>query len=176
MFAASPQKIRKYEEAGSCGNSSLDYAIGLLLKLERGDYSTSEIAVLETVSVASRLGGLNKAEILFEAVMTQQGLRILETRALAYPIAFTFVLMHQLEARDSLHLAIAALNAVSGLITSDKDFADGTAVIIKKVADRGFQMPPLVRVFYGLTDKEAALIEERVAQSLSLVSLERAPT
>jgi predicted nucleic acid-binding protein len=175
MFAASPQKIRQYQETGSCGNKSLDYAIGLLLKLERGGYSTSEIAVLETVGVASRLGGVSKAETLFRAVIMQEGFRILETRALTYPLAFAFVLMYQLEARDSLHLAVATLSGVTVLITSDGNFADGTESIIKQVAQHGFQFPKPVRAIYRLTDKEATLIEEKAAQSLSLLSLERAP-
>jgi len=175
MFAASPQKIRQYQETGSCGKKSLDYAIGLLLKLERGGYSTSEIAVLETVGVASRLGGVSKAETLFRAVIMQEGFRILETRALTYPLAFAFVLMYQLGARDSLHLAVATLSGVIVIITSDGNFADGTQSIIKQVAQYGFQFPKPVRAIYRLTDKEAALIEEKAAQSLSLLSLERAP-
>ena len=176
MFAASPQKIRQYRETGSCGKKSLDYAIGLLLNLERGGYSTSEIALLETVSVASRLGGRTKAEILFHSVTMQEGFQILETRALAYPLSFATVLKYQLEARDSLHLAVAALGGVTALITSDKEFADRTESITKQVAVEGFEVPKPVGTIYELTDREVALIEEKVTQSLSLLSVERAPT
>jgi len=175
MFAASPQKIRQYQETGSCGKKSLDYAIGLLLNLERGGYSTSEIALLETVSVASRIGGPSKAETLLESVMMQEGFRILETRALAYPLSFAFVLTYQLEARDSLHLAVAALAGVTAIITSDRNFADGTESITKQVALRAFQLPRYVSAIYGLSDREATLIEEKVARSLSLLSVEKAP-
>ncbi len=175
MFAASPAKIERYRENGSCGNESLDYAVGLLLKLGEGGYSTSEIALLETVSVASRLGGQSKAEALFRAAITQEGLRILETRGLAYPLSFAFVLDYRLEARDSLHLAVATLSAVSILITSDANFADGTETAIKQVAEQGFQLPRSVRAVYRLTGKETTLVEEKVNQSLSLISVERAP-
>lgn len=175
IFAASPQKIRQYQETGSCGKKSLDYAIDLLLNLERGGYSTSEIALLETVSVASRLGGPTKAEVLLQSVIMQENFRILETRALAYPLSFAFILTYQLEARDSLHLGVAALGGVTSIITSDRNFADGTESIIRQVALQGFQLPEHVRAIYGLTDKEATLIEEKTARSLSLLSVERAP-
>ena len=175
MFAVSPQKIKQYQETGSCGKKSRDYAIGLLLNLERGGYSTSEIALLETISVASRLGSPSKAETILQSVIMQEGFRILETRALAYPLSFAFVLTYQLEARDSLHLAVAALGGVVAIITSDRNFADGTESIIKQVALRAFQLPKYVSVIYGLPDKEATLIEEKVARSLSLLSVERAP-
>jgi predicted nucleic acid-binding protein len=175
MFAASTHKIKQYQETRTCGDRSLDYAIGLLLNLERGGYSTSEIALLETINVASRLGGPSKAEILFQSVVMQEGLRILETRALAYPLAFTLVLRHQLEARDSLHLSVAAIGGVTTLITSDRNFADGTESITKQVTLQGFQLPKSVSAIYRLTNKEATLIEEKATQSLSLLSVERAP-
>jgi predicted nucleic acid-binding protein len=175
MFATSSQKIKQYKETGSCGKKSLDYAIGLLLNLEQGGYSTSEIALLETISVASRLGGASKAETLFQSVVMQEGLRILETRALAYPLGFSLVLEYQLEARDSLHLAVAALGGVTALITSDRNFTEGTESIINQVALHGFQLPNSVSAIYGLTDKEATLIEEKASKSLSLLSVEKAP-
>lgn len=176
MFAASPQKIKQYQETGSCGNKSLDYAIGVLLNLAPGGYSTSEIALLETISVASRLGGPRKAEILFQSVIMQEGLRVLETRALAYPLSYALVLNHQLEARDSLHLAVAVLGGVTALVTSDRGFADGTESITKHVALRGFQLPKPVSVIYGLSDREVTLIEEKAAKSLSIFSVERVPS
>jgi len=176
MFAASPRKIRQYQETGSSGKESLDYAIDLLLKIGRGGYSTSEIALLETVSVASRLGGPSKAEILFQSVMMEENLRILGTRALVYPLSLAFVLTSQLEARDSLHLSVAALSGVNTLITSDKGFADGAESIIRQAALQGFQLPKSVSTIYGLSDSESKLIEERVRQSLSLLSVDRAPT
>lgn len=175
MFAASPTKIKQYQEAGSCGNRSLDYAIDLLLKLGSGGYSTSEIALLETVSVASRLGGPSKAETLLRAVIAQEGFRILETTALAYPLSFSFTLVHQIEARDALHLAVATLGGASILVTSDMSFADGTESTINYVAEQGFRIPLSVKTIYRLANKEAALIEERVV-SLSTLSVERAPT
>jgi len=175
MFAASPQKIKQYQETGSCGKKSLDYAIALLLNLERGGYSTSEIALLETISVASRLGGPSKAEAMFRSVIMQEGLRILETRALTYPLGFAIVLRYQLEARDSLHLAVATLGGVTALVTSDESFADGTESIIKQVALQGFQLPKSISAIYRLTDKESTLIEQRAAQSLALLSVEKAP-
>jgi predicted nucleic acid-binding protein len=175
MFAVSPRRISEYQKSGSCGNNALDYAIGLLLQLDEGDYSTSEIAVLETSSVASRLGGAAKAETLLRAVTAQEGFRILETRAIAYPLAFTFVLRYQLEARDSLHLSVAAMNRVDALITSDQGFADGTALTVKEVSRHGFQLPTLIRVAYQLNDKVASLIQERTAQALSLLTVEQAP-
>lgn len=106
----------------------------------------------------------------------QEGFQILETRALAYPLGFATVLTYQLEARDSLHLAVAALGGVTALITSDKNFADGTESITKQVALEGFQLPKPIAAMYGLTDKEVTLIEEKVTRSLSLLSVERAPT
>jgi predicted nucleic acid-binding protein len=175
MFAASPQKIRQYQETLSCGKESLDYAIGLLLNLGWGGYSTSEIALLETISVASRLAIPSKAEILLQSVIMQEDFWILETRAPAYPLVFAFVLTYQLEARDSLHLAVAALAGVTALITSDRNFADGTESVVKQVALQGFQIPKYVSTIYGLTDREATLIEGKVAQSLSLLSVQRAP-
>jgi predicted nucleic acid-binding protein len=174
MFAVSRLKIEQYKETGSCGNKSLDYAIDLLLKLGEGSYSTSEIALLETVSIASRLGGSNKAETLLRAVIAQEGFRILETRALAYPLSFAFTLAYRLEARDALHLAVAILGGVSVLITSDTDFADGTESIINHVTEQGFHIPRSVRTIYHLDGREAALIEEKAA-SLSTLSVERAP-
>jgi hypothetical protein len=84
-------------------------------------------------------------------------------------------LTYQLEARDSLHLGVAALGSVTSIVTSDRNFADRTESIMKQVTLRGFQLPKHVSAIYGLTDKEAALIEEKVAQSLSLLSVERAP-
>ena len=176
MFAASPRKIRQYQRTGSCSNKALDYAIDLLLKLGEGGYSTSELALLETVGVASRLGGLGKEETLLRAVITQAGFRVLETRALSYPLSFAFTLAYQLEARDSLHLSVAILGGTSILITSDTDFADGTESMIEQVAEQGFQIPRPVRTIYHLADKESSLIEESVARPLSLLSVERAPT
>jgi predicted nucleic acid-binding protein len=175
MFAASPQKIRQYQETGSCGKKSLDYSIALLLNLERGGYSTSEIALLETISVASRLGGPRKAETIFRSVITQEGFRVLETRALAYPLGFAFVLTYQLEARDSLHLAVAALSGVTSLITSDESFAVGTDSLVEQVALQGFQLSKAVASAYHLTDEEATLIEQKAAQSLATLSVEKAP-
>ena len=105
----------------------------------------------------------------------QEGLRILETRALAYPLSFAFVLTYGLEARDSLHLAVATLSGVRILTTSDVDFADGTELIIKQVTDQGFQLAGHLRTIYRLSDKQATLIEERATRSLSLLSVERAP-
>jgi hypothetical protein len=84
-------------------------------------------------------------------------------------------LTYQLEARDSLHLAVAALAGVTALITSDRNFADGTESVVKQVALQGFQIPKYVSTIYGLTDREATLIEGKVAQSLSLLSVQRAP-
>jgi hypothetical protein len=104
----------------------------------------------------------------------EEDFRILETRALAYPLGFAVVLTYQLEARDSLHLAVA-LAGVTALISSDRNFADGTESVVKQVVRRGFQLPKYVSTIYGLTDREATLIEEKVAQSLSLLSVERAP-
>jgi predicted nucleic acid-binding protein len=174
MFAVSPIKIKQYQETGTCGNKSLDYAIGLLLKLGKGGYSTSEIALLETVGVASRLGGPAKAETLLRAVITQEGFRILETRALAYPLSFAFVLASELEARDSLHLSVAILAGTTVLVTSDVDFADGTESMVRQVIERGFQIPQSIRTIYQLTREEAALIEKK-ASILSSLSVERAP-
>ncbi len=176
MFAASPVKIKQYRETGSCGNKALDYATDLLLKLGAGGYSTSELALLETVGVASRLGGPGKGETLLRAVITQLGFRVLETRALSYPLSFAFTLAYRLEARDSLHLSVAILGGTSILLTSDMDFADGTQSIIEQVADEGFQIPPAVRTIYRLADKESSLIEETVTRSLSHLSVEKAPT
>lgn len=175
MFAASGEMIRRYREAGSCGNRALDYAIGLLLRVGEGGYSTSELALLETVSVAARLGGKEKAGTLFRAVLTQEGLQILETRALAYPLSFALVLTYGLEARDSLHLAVATLSGVSILTTSDVSFADGTESVIKQVTDQGFQLPTHIRAVYRLTDEQATFIERQFSQSLSILSVERAP-
>jgi predicted nucleic acid-binding protein len=174
MFAASPTKIKLYRETGSCGNRSLDYAIDLLLKLGTGGYSTSEIALLETVGVASCLGGPSKAEMLLRAVIAQEGFRILETTALAYPLSFAFTLVHQIEPRDALHLAVAILGGASILATSDTSFADATESTINYVAEQGFQIPRSVKTIYRLANTEATLIEERVA-SLSTLSVERAP-
>jgi len=175
MFAASPQKIKQFQETGSCGKESLDYAVSLLLKLGRGGYSTSEIALLETVSVASRLGGPKKADILFQSVTMQENFRILETRALAYPLSFAFVLTFQLDARDSLHLAVVALSGVNTLITSDRNFADGVELITRQVALEGFQLPKPVSAIYRLNDEESTLIDKKCGQSLALLSVERAP-
>lgn len=175
MFAASADMIRRYQESGSCGNKSLDYAIGLLLRLGEGGCSTSELALLETVGVATRLGGRNKAETLLRAAVMQEGFQILGTRALAYPLSFAFVLTYGLEARDSLHLAVATLSGVGILTTSDVDFANGTESVIKQVTDEGFQLPRHIRTIYRLSDKQATLIEERATRSLSLLSVERAP-
>jgi hypothetical protein len=105
----------------------------------------------------------------------RESFRILETRALAYPLSFTLLLKHQLEARDSLHLAVAALGGATVLITSDSNFAEGTESIIRQVALHGFELPKSVSAIYGLTDKEATLIEEKAAKSLSLLSVEKAP-
>ena len=176
MFAASPQKVKQFQETGSCGNKPLDYAIGLLVNLAPGGYSTSEIALLESISVASRLGGPRKAEILLQSVIMQEGLRVLETRALAYPLSYALVLNHQLEARDSLQLAVAVLAGVTALVTSDRSFADGTESITKQVALRGFQLPKPVSVIYGLSDREVTLIEEKAAKSLSTLSVEKVPS
>jgi hypothetical protein len=84
-------------------------------------------------------------------------------------------LTYQLEARDSLHLAVAALGGVTAIITSDTNFADGTESIVRQVALRAFQLPKYVSAIYGLPDKESTLIGEKVAQSFSLLSVERAP-
>lgn len=174
MFAASPLKIEQHRKTGSCGSKALDYAIELLLKLGKESYSTSEIALLETVGVASRLGGPGKAERLLEAVIAQEGFRILETRALAYPLSFALTLAYQLEARDSLHLAVAILGGVSILITSDASFASGTESIINQVEGEGFHIPRSVRTIYHLNPREATLIEEKAA-SVSTLSVEIAP-
>ena len=175
MFAVSRLKIEQYKETGSCGNKSLDYAINLLLKLSEGEYSTSEIALLEMVGVASRLAGTSKAETLLQSVIAQEGLRILETRALAYPLSFAFTLTYRLEARDALHLGVAVLNGVNVLITSDADFAAGTESIVNHVTEQGFHIPSSVRTIYRIGGREAALIEEH-ASSLSTLSVERAPS
>jgi len=105
----------------------------------------------------------------------QEGFQILGTRALAYPLSFAFVLTYGLEARDSLHLAVATLSGVGILTTSDVDFANGTESVIKQVTDQGFQLPRHIRTIYRLSDKQATLIEERATRSLSLLSVERAP-
>jgi len=175
MFAASPQTIRKYRENGSCGRESLDYAIELLLRLGEGGYSTSEIALLETVGVASRLGGKAKAEELFKAVTLQEGLRVLETRSLAYPLSFELVLSYQLEARDSLHLSVAILNSVSKLITSDADFADRTELMIESVKHEGLQLPGFIKTMYQIQDEEADLLEKRLRRTISLLSISKCP-
>jgi predicted nucleic acid-binding protein len=175
MFAASPAKIKQYQETGACGNESLDYAIDLLLRLGEGGYSTSELALLETVSVASRLGGQWKAETLFGAVIAQESFQILETKALAYPLSFAFTLENQLEARDSLHLAVATLSGVNAIITSDTKFADSIESMTKHVVQRGFRLPTSVRGVYRLTRKQASIIEEQVTPRLSILSVDRAP-
>ena len=174
MFATSPGKIEQYQKTGSCGSEALDYAIGLLLKLGKERYSTSEIALLETVGVTSRLGGSAKAQMLLEAVMAQEGLRILETRALAYPISFAFTLEYRLEARDSLHLGVAVLGGADVLITSDADFAARTKSIVNRAAVEGFHIPQLVRSIYHLESKEAGLIESEAAP-VSNLSVDLAP-
>lgn len=174
MFAAPTVRIEQHRRTGSCGNKALDYAIELLLKLGKEKYSTSEIALMETVGVASRLGGSAKAERMLEAVMAQEGFRILETNALAYPIAFAFILAYHLEARDSLHLAVAFLGGVSTFITSDGSFATGTQSMMKQVKNEGFHIPLTVRTIYRLGSKEAELIEQTVA-SISTFTVERAP-
>jgi predicted nucleic acid-binding protein len=174
MFAASPEAIRRYQETGSCGNPSLDHAIALLLRLGEGGCSTSELALLETVGVAARLGGREKAETLLRAVVTQDGFHVLETRALAYPVSFSFVMTQGLEARDSLHLSVATLSGVNVLTTSDIDFAEGTESVIRQAKEEGFRLPGYVTTMYRLTGTEARLAEEQVTRSLLLLKVERA--
>jgi predicted nucleic acid-binding protein len=173
MFAASPDAIRRYQETGTCGNAQLDYAIGLLLRLGEGGCSTSELALLETVGVASRLGGREKAETLLRAVVTQDGFQVLETRALAYPVSFAFVTTYGLEARDSLHLSVASLSGVDSLLTSDIDLAERTESVIRRAREEGFRLPDQIRTIYHLTVREARLTEEQVTRSLSLLTVDR---
>ncbi len=175
MFAASPYNIEQFGRTGTCGKPSLDYAIALLLKLGEGGYATSEIALLEAVGVAVRLGSRTKAETLLRAVLMQEGLRILETRALTYPLTFALVLASGFEARDALHLSVAALGGVRTLMTSDSDFAKRTQAITLRVREEGFQLPGHIRAMYRISDKQAAFIEEQVTQALSNISIDRAP-
>jgi hypothetical protein len=103
------------------------------------------------------VGGPRKAEVVFQSVIMQEDFQIIGTRALAYPLAFAIVLSYQLEARDALHLSVAALGGVTTLITSDANFADGVESMIEQVALKIFGFPNLLAQFTGLaTEKQCS--------------------
>ena len=172
MFAVTPARMEDYNSKGTSGSKSLDYAIDIMAKLPDGDYSTSELALLEACGVASRESGRNKSISLLEAALEQEGLTILEAKALAYPLAFCFVLEHGLEARDALHLGIAVISRVSTIATSDREFADGIEGIRK---GSGIRIPTVIEAMYGLSEQEALVLSRNTNAALSNIEVERAP-
>ncbi len=175
MFAVSPLRLERYRSERTSGSKTVDYAIRLLLELENGDYSTSELALLEACGVAAREAGQEKAISLLKSVLEQEGLSILGIKALTYPLALSFVLEHGLQARDALHLGVAVIAHATKISTSDADFADRIEQLGRDAQSIGIRMPRLVEEMYGMTDQEARMLEQRATLTLSNLGVERAP-
>lgn len=177
MFAVSATRLERYRSQGTSGSKALDYAISTLLSVgDAGGYATSELALLEACGVASREGGEEKSVSLLKATLEQEGMSILGMKALAYPLAFTFILEHEMQARDALHLGIAVISKVDRIVTSDGDFADCTEALVRQASNTGIRIPRIIEQMYGLSEDETRLIERSATTSLSRLKVERAPS
>ena len=175
MFAVSSKRMEGYHEKGTSGSKALDYAIGVLLNLYRGGYSTSELALLEACGVAARVGKIDKATVFLRAVLEQEGLSILGVTAPVYPLAYAFVLEYGMGARDALHLGVATMGGVNRIATSDVEFADGVGKIRDGARSRGIKIPRILGTMYGLSGQERYILENRATSALSKMEAERAP-
>ena len=175
MFAVSAPRLERYRSQGTSGSKTLDHAIGILLELEKGDYSTSELALLEACGVAAREAGKEKALSLLKAAMEQEGLSVLSIKAMTYPLALSFVLEHGLQVRDALHLAVAVIARLTKISTSDADFADRIEHLRTDSLNIGFRIPRIVEEMYGMTHQETRMLEQTATFALSALSVERAP-
>jgi predicted nucleic acid-binding protein len=180
MFAVTPARLERYNSSGTSGSKSLDYAIKTMMKIQSSDpedaYSTSELALLDVCGVASREGSTDRAGRILQDVLEQQGLSILETSPLSYPLAFAFTLGSGIEARDALHLSVALIRKVTTIATSDLQFARGIEILRDKAVEERLRIPTMVQKMYSLAEHQCLLIERAATSAFSALEVERAPS
>lgn|SRR5487761_211550 len=178
MFAITSSRLERFNSSGSSGSKSLDHAINILMKLRAGTetYLTSELALLEACGVASVETSSEKAHTLLRSALEQQGLGLLEVKALTWPLAFSFTLCHRIEARDALHLAVALVGQANKIATSDNAFADGIEEMKDKIKSSGrIDIPPVIQAMYVIAGQETVTLERNITRVLSSLEVERAP-
>ncbi|MHA1168439.1 MAG: hypothetical protein ACTSP4_01480 [Candidatus Hodarchaeales archaeon] len=157
MFATSKKRHLRYIETGTSGNTIIDYCFKLIKELDNNRLVliVSDLAVLESLGVASRDAGPGKAKIILQAINKQLGIVIIQTTQLAWVLAKTITIVSSIEGRDSLHLANSLLTkVVTELVTCDKNFALKSRLFLEgKIHD--FAIPRELLNWYRLSQDDA---------------------
>lgn len=166
MFAITAKRQKRFESTGTSGNSILDRCITLIQGIDNGKELAilSDLAVLETLGVASRDVGFENARKILKAIFAQKNLEVIQTTQHAWIVAKSLTVLTSIEARDSLHLANALLSqVVTTIITSDKDFREkGQRFLDQNYAQ--FSIPPEIQAWYQITEQEKTGLHSQIQQ------------
>lgn len=174
MFAITKKRLDLFYNTGSSGNTLLDYCIDLLRKADKRSelLILSDLSVLETLGVASRDIGPEKAKMILQAIHKQIFLEVIQTSQSAWLIAKAMSVKTSIEARDSLHLAIALLtDVVTSLITCDKDFT-ARAQIFLTIDYEKFSIAKELQTWYRFSDMEILTLERKIVTRATSLNME----
>ena len=164
MFAITDKRRTRFNNEGSSGNKLLDYCIPLIQDIDRGDKVVvlSDLAIMETLGVASRDIGPKKAKSILQAINKQQFLEVIQTTQYAWIVAQSLTVTTSIEGRDSLHLANALLTKiVRKVITCDRDFAEKAQLFLTHNFQR-FELFDELKAWYQISAEEQTHILEIV--------------
>lgn len=156
MFAATEKRRTQFNNEGSSGNKLLDYCITLIRDIDSGDKLVvlSDLAIMETLGVASRDIGPKKARSILQAVNKQQFMEVIQTTQYAWMVAQSLTVSTSIEGRDSLHLANALLTQiVRKVITCDKDFAEKAQIFLNRNYQH-FELLDELKTWYQISNEE----------------------
>ena len=131
MFAATEKRRTRFINEGSSGNKLLDYCITLIRDIDRGDKLVvlSDLAIMETLGVASSDIGPKKARSILQAVNKQQFMEVIQTTQYAWMVAQTKV------------------------ITCDKDFVEKAQIFLTRNY-QNFELLDELKTWYQISNEE----------------------
>lgn len=179
MFAVTEKRQLEYLESGTSGNAIIDYCLVLLEEIDKNKQVliVSDLAVLETLGVASRDAGPEKARLILQAINKQLGIEVIQTSQLAWAVAKAITVVSSIEGRDSLHLANSLLTeVVTRIVTCDKDFAVKSRLFLEEGINN-FMVPEELLNWYRLSQDDAhnllGLIKSRSNIEIELLELNK---
>lgn len=174
MFAITEKRRALFDKTGTSGHQLLDYCIQLLTEVDMGNQLLifSDLGVLETLGIASRDIGIEKSQMILQAINRQKYIEIIQTTQTAWVTAFTLIKTVSIEGRDSLHLANALITKITiELVTCDKKFADAAIAFLRR-DHLNFQIPQELQNWYQVSDEEKKSLEEQISSRVSELEIE----